>query len=86
MPIVLRRELAIPLRGAAFCLVAFGDPQRVLPSLMGLFSIAVIASAIPAMLRRFGLSLQDRSCRIVARTEGSQPRPDFSTTRLTHVP
>jgi hypothetical protein len=92
MPIVLRRELAIPLWGVAFCLVAFSEPQRVLPFLMALFGIGVIASAIPAIVRRFGPSRQDRSSRIVerqrgvARSAGSQPGPDFATTRLTHVP
>jgi hypothetical protein len=44
MPFLLGRELAIPLWGAAFCLVAFSDPQRVLPFLMALFGIGTARS------------------------------------------
>jgi hypothetical protein len=51
MPMVLRRELAIPFWAATFCAVASSDLQRVLPFLVALLGIAVIASAIA---RAFG--------------------------------
>jgi hypothetical protein len=73
MPIVLRRELAIPLWGVAFCAVAFSDPQRVMPFLMALLGIGVIASTIPAIVRRFGPSR--RAVEVLLSLDDKLPAP-----------
>jgi hypothetical protein len=51
MPMVLRRELAIPLWGATFCAVASSEPRRLLPFLVALLGIAMIASTTAATWR-----------------------------------
>lgn len=56
MPIAFRCGLAVPLWAVAFLAVALGAPLRARPLLMTLLAIGVIASTIPAVLRRFGPS------------------------------
>jgi hypothetical protein len=56
MFIAFRRELAIPLWVVAFSAVALGAPTSAMPFLVTLLVISVIASTMPALERRFGLS------------------------------
>jgi hypothetical protein len=70
---VLRRELAIPLWGVAFCAVAFSEPQRVIPLLMALLGVGVITSTIPAIVRRFRASR--RAVEVLLSLDDKLPSP-----------